>query len=261
MSTPGNDGQRDRRRGRQRADDRDRRRAASLFRREERARRRGPSREEIVDAAIAIADDEGFEAVSMRRIAMRLRAGTMTLYTYVTDKDDLVQLMLDAVMAEQVVPGTLDADWREAIKTVQRQTRAVFLAHPWLVDALGSRVESGPNTLRHVDQSLGALASLDVPLRRKLTILGVLDDFTIGHATREIALGDRARAFGSDADRETWEKAIRAYTEDMVATGEYPFLAALTEEDPFGDADPGEVGAELFEAGLAWFVAGISASV
>jgi AcrR family transcriptional regulator len=231
-------------------------------RREQAGRRRRlrPSREEIVATAIAIADAEGFEAVSMRRIAQQLRTGTMTLYTYVADKDDLVQLMLDEVMAEQVVPGALPDGWREAIKAVQRQTRAVFLAHPWLVEAIGSRVESGPNTLRHVDQSLGALAGLDVPVRRKLTILGVLDDFTIGHVAREIALGQRRQTFERAPDRDAWVKAMRAYTEDLIATGDYPHLAELAGADPFAGADPVALGEELFERGLEWMIAGIAAS-
>lgn len=249
MSSPGND-KRDR--------------AASLWRREERRRgrgRAGPSREEIVAAALEIADSEGFEAVSMRRLAQRLRSGTMTLYTYVTDKGDLVQLMLDQAMSEQVVPGALPEDWREALKAIQRQTRAVFLAHPWLVEAMGSRVESGPNTLRHVDQSLGALAAIDVPVRRKLAILGALDDFTIGHAAREIAMGERMKTFERDPDREAWLKAMQSYTEDLIASGDFPNLAVLADADPFAEANPLELGAELFELGLEWMLDGIAASL
>jgi AcrR family transcriptional regulator len=193
----------------------------------------------------------------MRRLAQRLRTGTMTLYTYVTDKDDLVQLMLDEAMSEQVVPGPLPADWRKAVKVIQRQTRAVFLAHPWLVDAMGSRIESGPNTLRHVDQSLGALASLDIPVRRKLAILGALDDFTIGHAAREIAMAQRTES----PDREAYLKAMRSYAEDLAASGDYPHLAELTDADLFAEANPRELSAELFELGLDWMLAGIAASL
>jgi AcrR family transcriptional regulator len=220
----------------------------------DRRRRLRPSREEIVATAIAIADAEGFEAVSMRRIAQQLRTGTMTLYTYVADKDDLVQLMLDEVMAEQVVPGALPDGWREAIKAVQRQTRAVFLAHPWLVEAMGSRVEGGPNTLRHADQSLGALAGLDIPARDKLAILGVLDDFTLGHAAREIAMAERMKAV--DPEREEW---LRSYAQDVVASGDYPHLSALG-DNPLAGADPLALSDELFERGLEWLIRGIGAS-
>src|SRR6187200_555611 len=82
-------------------------------------RRAGHTREQIAQAALRIADTEGFEAVSMRRIAGELRAGTMTLYHYVRDKGELLSLMDDAVMGEVLVPDDeLSADWREALTAI-----------------------------------------------------------------------------------------------------------------------------------------------
>src|SRR5215467_13563766 len=85
------------------------------------ARRAGHTRDEIARVAIVIADEEGFEAVSMRSVARALGSGTMTLYHYVRDKDDLVALMDDALMAEVLVPDDeFPEDWRDALTAIAR---------------------------------------------------------------------------------------------------------------------------------------------
>ncbi|MBX5483044.1 MAG: helix-turn-helix transcriptional regulator [Myxococcaceae bacterium] len=89
------------------------------------------TRQRIAAAALEIADKEGFEAVSMRRIADALGAGTMTLYHYVRTKDELVALLDDALMAEILVPeDELSDHWQEALTTIARRTRKVFIRHP-----------------------------------------------------------------------------------------------------------------------------------
>src|SRR4051794_35051184 len=96
------------------------------------------TRAQIAATALAIADADGFEAVSMRRVAAELGAGTMTLYHYVTTKDDLLALMDDAIMAEVLVPDDelpLD-DWRTAVSMISRNSRDAFVRHPWAIDAL-----------------------------------------------------------------------------------------------------------------------------
>src|SRR5437016_6689746 len=108
---------------------------------------RGPqpshSRDEIAAAAVAIADAEGIEAVSMRRVAAEIGAGTMSLYRYVPRKEDLVDLMIDQVSAEQLAPdptGDVRADLVEAA----RRQRALIHRHPWLVQALRTTPSPGP---------------------------------------------------------------------------------------------------------------------
>src|SRR5919106_1174181 len=91
------------------------------------ARRPSYSREQIAETAIAIADAEGYEAVSMRRIAAELGAGTMTLYHYVQNKDELVALIADTIMSEIVVPDDeLPDGWREGMAEIARRTLAIF---------------------------------------------------------------------------------------------------------------------------------------
>jgi AcrR family transcriptional regulator len=90
------------------------------------------SREQIAAVALALADAEGFTAVSMRRVATELGAGTMSLYRYIATKADLVALLDDALMAERLVPAAeLPADWRAALALSARRTRQVYLRHPW----------------------------------------------------------------------------------------------------------------------------------
>src|SRR5207248_5001026 len=97
----------------------------------------GHSGEQIARAAVRIADAQGFEAVTMKRIAAELGAATMTLYYYVRGKADVVALMQDAVLAEILVPGDeLPAGWRDATAAIARRTRQVLMAHPWSLSSL-----------------------------------------------------------------------------------------------------------------------------
>src|ERR671924_315257 len=90
------------------------------------------TRERIAQAALKIADEDGFEAVTMRRVAAELGAGTMTLYHYVRNKRELAALMDDAVMGELLVPEEeLADDWREGLAQIARRTYQCFLRHPW----------------------------------------------------------------------------------------------------------------------------------
>src|SRR3954465_7634604 len=95
------------------------------------------TREQIAEAALAIADSEGFSEVSMRRVAAALDVGTMTLYYYVKTKDDLITLMDEAIGAELLIPpGELPRGWRAAISRIAHVSRAAFARHPWALHAL-----------------------------------------------------------------------------------------------------------------------------
>ena len=91
--------------------------------------------EKIAAAALAIADKEGFAAVSMRRVAQELKVGTMSLYYYVKAKDDLIAAMDDALMGEALLPS-LPKDWRRAMMEIAKRTHAVFIRHPWALVAM-----------------------------------------------------------------------------------------------------------------------------
>src|ERR1700742_2707644 len=100
--------------------------------------RRGPplTREESAAAALAMADAEGLDAISMRRLAASLGVGAMTLYHYVKDKQELLLLMSDAISGELLVEGEFPADWRAALRIIAHNTRAAHERHPWLIDSV-----------------------------------------------------------------------------------------------------------------------------
>src|ERR1700743_1314730 len=103
-------------------------------------------RAEIVVAAVRIADAEGVEAVSMRRLADELGVATMTPYTHVESKDELIDLMRDAVAAEMILPEPITDDWREALRAIAHRTKDAFEAHPWSLDIAPRRPRARVNT-------------------------------------------------------------------------------------------------------------------
>jgi len=143
------------------------------------------SREKIAAVALAIADSEGFSAVSMRRVAQKLNVGTMSLYYYVKTKDDLIAVMDDALMSEALLPSVPD-NWQKALMEIATRTHALFLRHPWALSAMLA-APPGLNAMRHMEQCLQALAKTRMNSEQKLTLLALVDDFVFGHALREAA--------------------------------------------------------------------------
>src|ERR1700733_7355701 len=177
----------------------------------------GLSRENIATVALAIADREGFEAVSMRRVAQELKVGTMSLYYYEKTKDDLVAVMDDALMSEALLPS-LPKDWQRAMMEIARRTHAVFIRHPWALVSMLS-APPGPNAMRHMEQCLEALADTSMTTKQKITLLAMVDDFPFGHALREAA-----------TETATDETVNFEFAATQIATGGFPRLA-----EAFGD--------------------------
>jgi AcrR family transcriptional regulator len=188
------------------------------------------TREKISTAALSIADAEGFEAVSMRRIAARLGASTMSMYYYVRTKGDLVALMDDALMGETLVPeGQLPRGWREATSVIARRTRDVFARHPWALLSMQG-APPGPNAMRHFEQSLEAVEDAPMSLEGKLAFLQLVDDFVFGHSLRAV----EARAwFGSESNL---TRSAEALGQELFKTGAFPRTAALFERGNSRDA-------------------------
>ena len=183
------------------------------------------TRERIAAAALAIADQEGLEAVSMRRIAGELGVGTMTLYYYVRNKEDLLTLVEDALMGEICdACDPLPKPWRAAITRLTTTTRDTYLRHAWALRSLtGLRVK--PNGLRHVEQSLQAVASLGLPMGKKHQILSIVDDYVFGHCA-----GVMRRRSQPQLVRKT-ARALSQAMKDHLDAGDYPQLRAMIGQD------------------------------
>ena len=143
------------------------------------------NREIIAAAALALADREGFPAVSMRRVADQLNVGTMSLYYYVKTKDDLIAVMDDALLGEALLPK-VPKGWQQAMMEIAKHTHALFLRHPWALVSMLS-APPGLNAMRHMEQCLEALAETHMTNSEKLALLATVDDFVFGHALRETA--------------------------------------------------------------------------
>jgi AcrR family transcriptional regulator len=212
------------------------------------------TRDQIATAALEIADKEGFEELSMRRIAEALGAGTMTLYYYVRTKEDVLSLMDDALMGEVVARShPLPKGWRAAVETIARATVQTYTRHSWaLVGLEGARV--GPHNLRHIEQSLEAVETLPLPLAGKLELLSIVDDFVFGTVLREREM---------DVVDSRTAGVLNLMSKEILASGDYPRLSKL-----IGNREPIEAFAEFaihmtkhdrFERGLAMLLDGFTA--
>jgi AcrR family transcriptional regulator len=214
-----------------------------------RGQRQPLSRAQIVKVAISIADLEGLEAVSIRRLARELRSGAMSLYHYFDTRDELLELMGDTVAGEMLVP-VLPPEWRPALEAVARQSRRTFLAHPWLLPALQDVPPATPNLLRHIEQSAKAITPLagrvDPPLLNGIVV--AVDDYTVGFTLREIASGgfeERERRFSA--------RFADPNVRYLLESGEFPLLSQFV----YGGM---EVPPPDFERGLAWLLDGFEAA-
>jgi AcrR family transcriptional regulator len=194
------------------------------------------SREKIALTGLAIADSEGFSAVSMRRVAQELNVGTMSLYYYVKTKDDLIAAMDDALMSEALLPS-IPEGWQQALMDIATRTHALFLRHPWALSAMLT-APPGLNAMRHMEQCLQALAKTKMTSEQKLTLLAMVDDFVFGHALREAA------------DETTVDLE---FAEAQMATGAFPQLAEVFKNGTPTQIDRFQIGLHvLLEGKRSW---------
>jgi AcrR family transcriptional regulator len=217
-----------------------------------RGRRAALSRAQIVQVALLVADEEGLEAVSMRRLARELQSGAMSLYHYFQSRDELLDLMGDTVAAEMLIPDAVPQDWREALRTIAHRSRAAFRRHPWLLTTLQERPRVSPNLLRHVEQTSQSVAKLaqaghDPDLLS--AIVFAVDDYMIGYTLRELAAGDAGIA---DRLRQESEEPHLRY---LLESGEFPIL------NLFLTRSRGQPRRPDFEAGLNWLLDGFAAQL
>ncbi|EFC84804.1 TetR/AcrR family transcriptional regulator [Parafrankia sp. EUN1f] len=206
------------------------------------------SRERIVRAAIRLADADTLEAVSLRKVAAALDAGPMRLYGYIATKDELFDLMVDAVHAEIRPSGD---GWRQVLISLADTTRQAAHRHEWFADLIGGRPQLGPHALARMDAVTAALGGVD--LGTAVPAIAAVDAYVVGVVRREITERRAERATGMD--KRQWQLTYGPYLQRTFATGRYPALATAVRDGPHLDAD------QTFQAGLDFLLDGIEARI
>jgi len=177
------------------------------------------SRGEITAAALAIADREGLSAVSMRRVAAELGTGAASLYRYVQTRDELLDLMSDAVGAEYTFAEP-SGDWLADLVAIGEQSRAILRRHPWLVGLITTRPVLGPNGIALLEHVLAVLAPHPADMAAKLEAFAMLSGITAQFVQYELAGGSAAY------------RRNAAYLQHAATSGEHPRLAQLLSQAP-----------------------------
>ena len=208
---------------------------------------RGPkptiSLEDTVHTAVKIADTEGLAALTMNRIANQLGVTTMALYRYVPGKDQLIDLMIDAVMADTPEPGT--QDWRTEMTKWANADLGLYLAHPWLSEAVVTRPTLGPNWVKWLDAALHALSNLHLPTSQMMSVLLLID----GHVRSAAQI-----MVGAKATRE-WEENFGRMLQLVGNNLNYPTIAQMLNTGGFDE--PGEELGDMFAFGLERLLDGV----
>ncbi|MFD3416880.1 TetR/AcrR family transcriptional regulator [Streptomyces decoyicus] len=208
----------------------------SVWTRPQRRKREQPalSRDQIVAEAVRLLDEEGIDALSLRRLGTRLNAGATSFYSHVTNKDELIELVVDEVYGEIEVPDADAADWRGAAGGCARSLRTAILRHPWMASVLGGvgAAYLGPNMMRISEGMIGMFRKAGFPVDEADYAVSTLTAYVIGMTVSEAAwLTMLARSGGSE--REWVERLLPAAEE---AARSHPQLqeqyAALRGKDP-----------------------------
>jgi AcrR family transcriptional regulator len=206
------------------------------------------SRERIVRAAIGLADADGLVAVSLRKVAAVLDVGPMRLYGYIATKEELLDLMLDAVHADIRPAGN---GWRQVLRSLAEATRQAAQQHEWYADLIGGRPQLGPHTLATGDAVVAAMDG--VGLDTIVPAVAAVNAYVVGAVRREIAERRAERASGMDIKQ--FQAAYGPYLQRTFAAGRFPALATLVRDGPHLDAD------QTFRAGLDFLLDGIGARI
>ncbi len=198
--------------------------------------RSGLSTQSIVDTAIAIADVDGLDAVSIRRVAAVLEVRPMSLYTHIVSKDELLALMANELMGTLLVEEPLSDDWRDALALIARRSFKMFASHAWLLALLARRPRHGPNAARHARQLASTVERLGLPAEEMWTLLSIVNDYVVGHAMRV---------------------ATTKVTSDLVASLGAEDRAALPAVGALVRTEDTRLAGEVFERGLEAVLDGV----
>lgn len=202
------------------------------------------TRSRVLEGAVALADEVGMEAFTIRKLATAIDVKPMTIYHHVPNKDAIIDGMVDLVFAEIDRPP-LDLDWKDAMRHRARSVRAALTRHPWATPLMESRVNPGPATLGHHDAVLGCLRHAGFSVEMTGHAYALIDSYLYGFALQEASLP----ATGGQDMAELAETITAAFP-----PGEYPHLVELTTEHVL---QPGYDFGNEFEFGLSLILDGL----
>jgi AcrR family transcriptional regulator len=216
----------------------------------------------IVRTAIAVADAEGLGALSMRRVALELGVGTMSLYTHVPGKGELIDLMHDAVLGETARPELAGADdgasWRARLEQVAREHWKLYHRHPWLLQIVAHRPPLGPNLMAKYEYELQAVDGVGLTELEMDSVVALVASFVHGAARNAVDAARTAEQTG--VSDQQWWSAHAPYLGKLMDASRYPLAAkvgAVAGEEYGAAYDP----AHTFTFGLKCILDGVEALV
>jgi AcrR family transcriptional regulator len=177
---------------------------------------RNLSREKILAAALTIADDEGIEAMSMRRLARELSVQAMSLYNHIRNRDDIIDALVEIVITEMGAPD-LTLPWSDAIRRQARATREVLLRHPWATMMIISRINVGDARFSFVDRMIGCFVQAGFSYPDADHAVNLVESFVYGYTLQEMTFPLAAG---------TYREVATEYL-DQIPKHRYPYLHGM----------------------------------
>lgn len=202
------------------------------------------SRERVLRAAINLADREGIDSLSMRKLGQEVGVEAMSLYNHVRNKDDILNGMVDVVFSEIDLPSN-GADWSTAMRQRAISARQALLRHPWAIGLMESRIQPGSATLRHHDSVLRNLRNAGFSIVMAAHAYSVLDSYIYGFTLNELTLP-------FNTSEQVAEVAANILRDNPA--NEFPYLAEMAIEHAM---KPGYDYGDEFEFGLNLILDGL----
>ncbi|MGF4044077.1 TetR/AcrR family transcriptional regulator [Paenarthrobacter nitroguajacolicus] len=178
------------------------------------------SRERVLECAVALADESGLAALTIRTLAQSMGTKPMSLYYYVANKEEILDGIVDMVFSE-IEPPVPGGDWRAEMRRRAHGVRSALRRHPWAVGLLESRSAPGPATLRHHEATLATLREAGFSVQLTAHAYALLDSYIYGFALQEAALPFEGRDTAAEITNPIMER---------FATGEYPRMVEIAVE-------------------------------
>jgi AcrR family transcriptional regulator len=204
------------------------------------------TRQRALTTAVALADEHGLAAVSMRKLAEALGVEAMSLYHHVANKQHILDGMVETVFAEIELPPD-DLDWKPAMRRRAESVRAALTRHPWAISIMESRSSPGPATLRHHDAVIGCCRKAGFSVAMTAHAFSVLDSYIYGFVLQEVNL-----PFDSS---DSMDEMVGEIMPNLSAD-DYPYLVEFTTQHVLR---PGYDYAAEFEHGLSLILDGLEA--